>query len=44
MVISLFSVTPEGAPQVSFSSPHAAVGAIVTAWTDKKIVGPLPNI
>ena len=37
MVISLFSVTPERALQVSFSSPYAAVGTIVTARTDKKI-------
>jgi polar amino acid transport system substrate-binding protein len=37
MVISLFSITPERALQVSFSSPYAAVGTIVTARTDKKI-------
>jgi polar amino acid transport system substrate-binding protein len=37
LVISLFSVTPERALQVSFSSPYAAVGTIVTAKTDKKI-------
>lgn len=37
MVISLFSVTPERALQVFFSSPYAAVGTIVTARTDKKI-------
>ena len=43
MVISLFSVTPERALQISFSSPRAAVGTIVTAWTGEKM-GPLPNI
>jgi polar amino acid transport system substrate-binding protein len=39
MVISLFSVTPERALQVSFSSPYAAVGTIITARADKKIGG-----
>lgn len=37
MVISLFSVTPERALQVWFSSPYAAVGTIITARTDRKI-------
>ncbi|MCO5093377.1 transporter substrate-binding domain-containing protein [Bosea sp. (in: a-proteobacteria)] len=37
MVISLFSVTPERALQVQFSSPYAAVGTIVTARADRKI-------
>lgn len=37
MVISLFSVTPERALQVWFSSPYAAVGTIITARNDKKI-------
>jgi len=37
MVISLFSVTPERALQVSFSNPYAAVGTIITAKIDKKI-------
>lgn len=37
LVISLFAITPERALQVSFSSPYAAVGTIVTARADKKI-------
>ncbi|QIG47757.1 transporter substrate-binding domain-containing protein [Nordella sp. HKS 07] len=37
LVISLFSITPERALQVSFSNPYAAVGTIITARKEKQI-------